>query len=202
MKKIAQGAEAVLYKKGKYLIKERIKKNYRIEEIDSSLRKSRTRKEVKLLKKLDGVIPVPLVNSVDEKKCLIEMEFIKGKKLSESLDNFTIKKRLEVCQLIGKQVALMHNVDIIHGDLTTSNMILGDKLYFIDFGLGFVDSHVEHKAVDLHLINQALESKHYRHYSECFNSLIKSYKKHCKDSSKVLERLEKVEKRGRYKKKN
>ena len=96
----------------------------------------------------------------------------------------------------------MHDKKIIHGDLTTSNMIVRDgRVYFIDFGLGFESMKFEDKAADLHLLRQALESKHYQHYNECFEAVIEGYKQsgNYKD---VFKRLEKVELRGRYKGKN
>jgi len=76
-----------------------------------------------------------------------------------------------------------------------------DKVYFIDFGLGFINDKAEHKAVDLHLLKQALESKHYRHFESCFKDVIDSYCKNINDKTSILERLDKVEKRGRYKNK-
>ena len=93
----------------------------------------------------------------------------------------------------------MHNASIIHGDLTTSNIIVHDKVYFIDFGLGFVSTKIEDKAVDLHIIKKALESKHYLHAEECFHYLLEGYTKENKDVEMILRRLEKVEKRGHYK---
>ena len=72
------------------------------------------------------------------------------------------------------------------------------SLYFIDFGLGFNSHRIEDKAVDLHLIKQALEAKHFENWKTLFQSIKDGYK-HSKDSKKVLEQLEKVEKRGRYK---
>jgi Kae1-associated kinase Bud32 len=95
----------------------------------------------------------------------------------------------------------MHDKDIIHGDLTTSNMILKEKVYFIDFGLGFNSTRIEDKAVDLHLLRQAFESKHYKHFEEFFKEVLEGYKL-SKNWKEVLNRLEKVEMRGRYKRKN
>ena len=106
-----------------------------------------------------------------------------------------------VCEQIGKQLAKLHDNDIIHGDLTTSNLILNkkeDKVYFIDFGLGFHSSRVEDKAVDLHLIKQALEAKHPTIHEQAYQAIVKGYKK-SKNAKATLTQLEKVEKRGRYK---
>ena len=197
---IAQGAEAKLFKDNGVLIKERTPKSYRLRFLDEKIRKQRTKREIKILKKIGGIIPVPRVIDFDDFS--IKMEFIDGLKLSENLDKFEDKKRKHVCNLIGKQLALMHNKEIIHGDLTTSNMILKEnKLYFIDFGLSFIDQKPEHKAVDLHLLKQALESKHYKHFKSSFEEVLKSYKGNSNNSEQIIERLSIVEGRGRYKNK-
>ncbi len=200
---IAEGAEAKIYKQDDIVIKERISKKYRIKELDEKIRKYRTRRENSILEKASKLIPVPEVKFSSEKDFKIIMDFIDGKKLAENLDSFPIEKRIEVCKTIGKQLGVLHNNNIIHGDLTTSNMILkNNKLYFIDFGLSFIDPKFEHKAVDLHLLRQALESKHYKNYEVCFKAFLEGYKEFSKEFKEVLNQLEKVELRGRYKQKN
>lgn len=201
MKIIAQGAEAVLKQENDNLIKERIPKKYRIKEIDDKIRRLRTRSEARLLERASSIIKVPKIIKVDDKKMEIVMEFIEGEKLSENLDN--IKEKNKIIEKIGESIAMLHNKNIIHGDLTTSNMILKkDGVFFIDFGLGFVSPKLEDKAVDIHLLRQALESKHYIHYQKCFEGFLKGYKKKSDDYNNIINRLEKVEKRGRYKGKN
>ena len=58
----------------------------------------------------------------------------------------------------------MHAIDVIHGDLTTSNMLLRStsppSIVLIDFGLSYVSSLVEDKAVDLYVLERALASTH------------------------------------------
>lgn len=196
MKQIAQGAEAKLYLTDSKIIKDRIRKDYRIEEIDNRLRKRRTKREAKILEKLDSIgFPAPKLISSDSKEKIV-MEYIKGPKVRDILEE---KDYLKLSEEIGKKIAIMHNNDLIHGDLTTSNMILSDEIYFIDFGLSYFSHKIEDKAVDLHLLKQALESKHYKVWEKCFLAAVKSYKKECKDCSMVMTRLEIVEKRGRYK---
>ena len=73
-----------------------------------------------------------------------------------------------------------------------------NKVYFIDFGLGYESNKTEDKATDLHLIKQALEAKHFKFFESLFKSILKGYKI-SKNCSEVLKRLEAVEKRGRYK---
>ncbi len=234
---VAQGAEAVIELRDNLIIKNRISKSYRIKQLDKKIIKQRTKAEKKLLEKACKIInapnPFPLK---DFNK--IEMPFIEGKKLSENLNSFSLEKQKEICRTIGQEIAKLHNADIIHGDLTTSNMILVDDvcanrnfspsggreginehkrelasevasrrglvsdsepiIFFIDFGLGFISPKIEDKAVDLHLLKQALEAKHFENWEILFNEVKEGYKNY-KEAEKVLERLKAVEKRGRYK---
>ena len=196
---IQRGAEAVLIEKGSLVLKRRVKKGYRLEEIDEKLRARRTRSEAKLLEKAGKVIDVPEVLKVNDKNKEIDMEFISGRKLSENLDE--LKDWKEVCEKIGENIAKLHDLNIIHGDLTTSNMIYvekEEKVYFIDFGLGYGNGKTEDKAVDLHLIKQALEAKHFDNFEKYWKVIVEGYKKESKNAEEVLKRLEKVERRGRY----
>ncbi len=196
---IARGAEAVITKTGTIITKTRIEKSYRYPELDQKIRKLRTRGEAKILERISKIIPSPKIISSDEKTSKIEMRYIAGKKLSENLDK--IKDYQKVCEKIGNNLAKIHDANIIHGDLTTSNMILGKdgKVYFIDYGLSFNSPRIEDRAVDLHLIKQALEAKHPTIYEKAFRSVIKGYTRQSKTAKQTIAQLDKVEKRGRYK---
>lgn len=201
MKQIGAGAEAIIYLEGD-VVKDRIKKTYRIPEIDIPLRKTRTRREANILGKLAEIeFPAPrLIYSDGREK--IKMDFIEGEKLRDALarDNHR-----ELCFELGEKIGILHNNRIIHGDLTTSNMILNkkdnNKIYFIDFGLSFISHKIEDMAVDLHLLRQALESKHHEIWEGCFNAAVEGYKGVMEKSDEVLKRFEIVEMRGRYKRK-
>jgi Kae1-associated kinase Bud32 len=192
MREIARGAEAVLYEDKDTVIKHRLKKNYRIKELDDELRRQRTRREASLLQK----IPIPhpkLIDSDDKEK--IVMEKINGEKLREVLD-----QKPELARKVGELVAELHNHNIIHGDLTTSNIILDKKnnLVFIDFGLSFHSEKFEDKAVDIHLFKQALNSKHFKVYDKALKGFLKGYEK-ADHHHEIMQRLKEVELRGRYK---
>ena len=200
IKLIYQGAEAkiLLNADKNFIIKDRIKKSYRLPIIDEKIRKSRTKSEAKLLTKCSQIINCPKPFFIPDFQ-KIKMPFIEGKRLSDWLDKFSLEEAKTICIEVGKDVAKLHDNNIIHGDLTTSNMILSDnKIYFIDFGLGFHSHRVEDKAVDLHLLRQALEAKHFKAWQILFNAVIEGYKT-SKNAEKTLKQLEKVEKRGRYK---
>ena len=202
MIKIAQGAEAILYKDNNTIIKERISKAYRIPAIDDSLRKFRTRREAKILERLEDInFPAPHLKSFSDKRMSILMDFIPGDKLRDVLEKGDDSQKL--AKEIGQKVGLLHSKDIIHGDLTTSNMILNsqtEEINFIDFGLSSFSEKVEDKAVDLFLLDRALESKHYQLYPNIFNSVLEGYKESYPEAEKILERFEAVKLRGRNKK--
>ncbi len=204
---IFRGAEAIITLENNIIKKERIRKSYRNEKIDEDIRKKRTKQEAKILAKAKAFsINVPQVLDLDKKnipveKYIIKMEYIKGDKVSEKLNDYEIQKQYNVMRKLGKEVFKLHLNNIIHGDLTTSNVILRDnEVFIIDFGLGFFSSKIEDKAVDLHLIKQALEAKHYENYQRLFFEFLEGYDGDEELRIKVIEHLRKVESRGRYKK--
>jgi len=204
MEILYRGAESQIYldkfDNQKVLVKERIKKKYRIEQIDEKLRKFRTRKEVKLLTdaRKFGVL-TPKILHVDELNHKIVMEYIDGERIKELLNRNDKKTVERVCLEIGKLIGKMHANGIVHGDLTTSNMILkDDKIYFIDFGLGDYSKRVEDYGVDLNLLYEALKSTHFKILKTCWDNIVKGYKQEYTKADEVLERVEEIEKRARY----
>jgi len=224
-KLIYQGAEAKIFKtkevdpikrfvepkkatsKDWKILKKRVSKGYRLKELDDKIRKQRTKRETKLLEKASKIINVPITIERDpthyNTRFEILMDYIEGKKLSEHLDTLPKKQATETCKQIGESLAKIHDNNIIHGDLTTSNLILDkeNKVWFIDFGLGFHSERIEDKAVDLHLIKQALEAKHFKNWEEHYKNILQGYKS-SENYKKTLEQLTKVESRGRYKAKS
>jgi TP53 regulating kinase-like protein len=199
-KKIIQrGAEAILYLRDGELVKERVRKGYRIPELDVKIRKMRTRGEAKLMKRAKaGGAPVP--NTRAEGDFMLVMEYINGTKLKDSLSSMDKARRNGVCGAVGEIVAKLHDAGIMHGDLTTSNMILHEgKTFLIDFGLGKFSFSVEDQAVDLFLLYEALKSTHFAVLEECWESVITAYSRHFPQAKDVLARMEKIKKRRRYK---
>jgi Kae1-associated kinase Bud32 len=199
MKKIIQrGAEAVLYLRGKDLVKERISKGYRLPELDRKIRKQRTKGEMKLMERSRGSgVTVPNVRIESENKLV--MEYLRGVRVKDVLNGMAPKERTNVCGKMGGMIAKLHANGIIHGDLTTSNMILkGDKVYLIDFGLGKFSEKVEDQAVDLFLLYEALKSTHFRSLEECWKGILKAYGQNYPNAKDVLKRIENIKKRRRY----
>src|SRR3989304_4148451 len=193
MEIIKRGAEAVLYLENEKLIKERIKKGYRIEAIDNELRKNRTKKEARLISEARRIgINVPNIFEVKENK--IAMEFIGGERLKDILND-----NADLAAETGKSVGLMHANGLVHGDLTTSNMIFKDnKIYFIDFGLGDLSKRLEDLATDLSVFKEALKSTHFKFLELLWGSFIKGYKQTNPQADNVFKALDGIEKKGRY----
>ncbi len=200
MKQLAQGAEAILHSDKKTVRKDRVSKSYRHPEIDKRLRQFRTRREAKIISKLQELnIPGPQLIASDDKSMRIDMSFLEGDKVRDVLD---IKNHYDIGKEIGKKIGLLHKHGITHGDLTTSNLIYNkNNVHFIDFGLSLFSDKAEDKAVDLRVFKQALESKHHQIWQKCFEAAIIGYKECYPEAERVLERLKKVESRGRYKEK-
>jgi TP53 regulating kinase-like protein len=194
---IQQGAEAKIFLNKNIISKQRVKKYYRHPILDDQIRTRRTKSESKLLTKaLEAKVNVPKITAVSQFE--IQIEYIKGERLSQILSSLPEKKQKQIMKQLGEQITLLHKNNIIHGDLTTSNIILSNKkIFIIDFGLGFISTKIEDKAVDIHLLKQALQAKHFKNHEKLFQNFIKEYK--WEDSKKTIERLIMVEKRGRYK---
>jgi TP53 regulating kinase-like protein len=199
VKIIQRGAEAILYLRGEELVKERVAKGYRIPELDLKIRKQRTRGEAKLMERArGGGVSVPRARIEDDFRLV--MEHVKGERLKESLNSMNAEERKRSCAMMGEAIAKLHAGGVIHGDLTTSNMILsGGRLFLIDFGLGKFSDKTEDQAVDLFLLYEALKSTHFAFLEECWESVAAAYAKHFPLAKDVLSRMEKIKKRRRYK---
>lgn len=199
-----QGAESIIYLSEydgrKVIVKERVRKEYRIPQLDDELRRTRTRKEVKLLTEVRKLgILTPTIYHVDEKEFKIIMEFIDGVMLKDCLDTVSHEEVRKICFDLGKIIGKLHAHDIVHGDLTTSNIILKDgQLYIIDLSLGNSTKRIENKGVDMKLILETLKSTHFKILDIAWKSILDGYKNEYSKAETVLEQLKKIEQRVRY----
>jgi N6-L-threonylcarbamoyladenine synthase/protein kinase Bud32 len=205
-----KGAEARLihstWDYGEVLIKHRIEKSYRIPKLDILLRTQRTLAESRaLIRAKQFEVPVPFIHDIDLTDAAITMSYIYGARLKDKIPTLSPKNLHQIFEKIGKFVALLHKNDQIHGDLTTSNIILNssqDTLFFIDFGLAFMSTSIEDKSVDLHLFKRVITSTHGEYYDDIYPWFLKGYKQNYGNNSEmILKGIEDVELRGRYIKK-
>lgn len=210
---IRKGAEANLYYGewfGKEVIfKHRINKKYRIEDLDSIIRKTRTLNEARALIRVKHYgLNVPQVFEIDPSSSTIIMKYINGKKLKNLLDKLDEKRKRKYFETIGRFIAILHKNGHIHGDITTSNIIITDleEVFLIDFGLHEYSDSIEDKSVDLHLLKRVLISSHGKDSNLCFNSFLEGYQKEYRDigmneCKTIIKNISVIETRGRYVKK-
>ena len=189
---IAKGAESNIVKSSylgeKAVLKDRVAKGYRIPEIDNKIRKARTKEEAKLLSdaKRAGV-KTPVLYDVNLNEKSILMEEIEGKMVKDVINE-------DLAFKMGEEIAKLHAANIIHGDITSSNMMLqDDKLVFIDFGLGRYSQLDEDKAVDLLVLKKSLQSIDYNLALKYFDCVLEGY-----GNKNIVKKISEIESRGRY----
>ncbi len=204
---LKRGAEASLYLEDwhnrKVIMKRRLRKKYRLPRIDRKIRTQRTVQEpTNIHRAKEAGVPTPTIFMVDIEEANIIMEFIDGKQMKEVFDSLSPKKRKSLCRHIGELIGRLHSHRIIHGDLTTSNMILTPdrRIIFVDFGLSERSTEMEARGVDLHLMKRAFQSTHYKYAQESFEAIMVGYAEVMgkKSTQKILEKIQEIEGRGRY----
>jgi len=203
---IRKGAEASLYL-GKWLgrnivIKKRLPKEYRVPELDSRIRAQRTVHEAQILHTAKRLgVSVPVVYEVDEAEASFTMSFLPGSRLKEALDEGD-GETSRIFQAVGRYVGRLHEKGVIHGDLTTSNVILCGKAdpFLIDFGLSFYSDQLEDMGVDIHLMKRTLYGFHHAHADKWFRCFVRGYQSvlDMPSTAKVLRKVREIERRGRY----
>ncbi len=206
---IGIGAEAVLVKSSWFgrpcLIKRRLPKGYRLPTLDSMLRQQRTVLEVRaLINAKECGVPTPSIFEAEPDAGSITMDFIEGTTLKTLLPNLTLPQVRVKFITVGQYVGKLHSGGIIHGDLTTSNMLVtrNDALIFIDFGLTQRSESIEDRGVDVHLLKRVLTSTHAAIWKEAYAAFLKGYGETGPHSAKEIDaRVIAIELRGRYIKK-
>jgi Kae1-associated kinase Bud32 len=193
MKFHKKGAEAELFQvefEGKTaLAKKRVPKGYRDKKLDDEIRKKRTRSEAKLIRTAESNIPVPQIYKVDEKNAEIIMEFVQGEKLKD-----VIEKKKNLAINAGREIKKIHELGIIHGDLTTSNIIYSKgNLVFIDFGLGYFSKKLEDRATDLIVFKKTFNATH-SSIKNGWKLVMQGYK----PNAEMVSKMNEIEKRARY----
>jgi TP53 regulating kinase-like protein len=204
---IRKGAEANLYLEEwhnrKVIMKRRLPKKYRIQELDKEIRFQRTVHEPHIIHKAkEAGVSTPTIFMVDMAEANIIMEFVDGKQVKQVLNDLSPEERLRLSRHIGVLIGRLHKHGIIHGDLTTSNMILTPygKIILVDFGLSERSTELETKGIDLHLMKRVFQSTHYKYARECFEAVMEGYAEIMgkKEAKNALEKIREIERRGRY----
>ena len=202
---VAKGAEADLWLDPdwngvKVIIKRRGEKRYRAPELDREIRRSRTIHEASMLHRAkEAGVPTPLIYQVSPEEATIVMEQVEGEKVRDIVDLLGDDERRTLFRAIGEKAGLLHGAGIVHGDLTTSNIIRSSgRVVFIDFGLGEVSTETEKRGVDLNLMYRMLTSTHFQYTEGLFEAFKEGYKATLEEADEALERMVEVAQRGRY----
>jgi len=132
---IAKGAEADLllnpdWNGVKALIKRRGEKRYRHPELDREIRRQRTIHEASIIHRAKGAgVPTPVIYQIDPDEASIVMEFVEGERVRDIVDELSEEERKRLFTVIGVLAGRLHGAGIIHGDMTTSNIINTCLLY-------------------------------------------------------------------------
>jgi TP53 regulating kinase-like protein len=197
-KLLKKGAEADIFLTDWYgkraIAKVRTVKAYRHKSLDLDIRRRRTIREAQMLSVVKPIgIMCPHVYFVNPISCEIVMEFLAAKNAKEIINS-------EISSQIGTYAGLLHSRNIIHGDLTTSNFLLDDKLYLLDFGLSFHSDRLEDKAVDIRLIKETYSSVHHPQFETLFSGFLQGYSTIQGKNmvKKLLTKVSSIERRARY----
>ncbi len=205
LKPVHRGAEAYLYLiewfGEKAVLKYRLPKRYRHSWLDALLRRRRTVTEARAIREALRVgVMAPAIYYVDPVEAVIVMEYLPYPSLSSLIERGELEKAIKACRQVGRYAAILHENGISHGDLTTSNVLVGDDVYLIDFGLASLHSTDRDNAVDVHLFLRSLESTHPEHIDPMFQAFLDGYRGiRGGKTEKILGLVNEIRLMGRYK---
>jgi N6-L-threonylcarbamoyladenine synthase/protein kinase Bud32 len=188
-----QGAEAVVTFYEKTVEKRRVSKKYRAPALDQRLITERTRAEARLISAARKAgVPTPIIQDITSDS--IQMEHVQGKLLTDLLLPTLLSDA-------GRMVGKLHAACIMHGDLTTSNIIIREpdhRCVLIDFGLAQITSEIEQRGVDIHVLFQTLDSTAPDCSPALKEAFCEGYRKTFAGAAEVIAREHDIELRGRY----
>ncbi|HUT80018.1 MAG TPA: KEOPS complex kinase/ATPase Bud32 [Candidatus Bathyarchaeia archaeon] len=201
-----RGAESKLYLEDwldlPAIFKVRIPKTYRIKELDFQFRKQRTIHEARLLSKAKDVgVRVPIIYEIDIQNTTLVLEYLEGEILKTLLPKLDEETCFDISEKIGYYIGLLHKNGIIHGDLTTSNIISlknQNQIAFIDFGLGYISDRLEDIGIDIYLLERAIKSTHNELFDVMWEAILMGYKQESPFGNVIESKIEEIISRGRY----
>jgi len=201
-----RGAEADVIKatwcgqQAVYKVRKRLP--YRLPELDSEIRRQRTLHEGEMIRSAKRAgVSAPYLYFVDPIRATLVMEFIEGERMKDLVSSLPPRGSSVLFNLLGADVARLHAAGIMHGDLTTANVLRrSGRLVFVDFGLSVHSSRVEDHAVDLRLIKETIVGAHSAVAQPALTSLFRGYAGVAGErrAEAVFRQLRAIERRGRY----
>ena len=185
------------------VIKRRVRKEYRTPSLDEQIRHDRTISEASRIHEAKTAgAKVPSIVGVDVENNAIVMTHLDGTVARERLDDMSINAARKLLRSIGEQIGLLHTAGIVHGDLTTSNVIVSPsgEPFIVDFGMSRRSTEPEDRGVDLHLLQRSIVASHNKDSSSMMNSMIRGYEQTAgkKAAGSTRRKAREIARRGRY----
>ncbi len=202
-----RGAEADLFLSQlgpwKVVIKQRVKKGYRNSDLDTRIRKERTVREATGLREAKRAgVRTPSVVGIDMPSCSITMTFVEGHLARDQLGRASNSKTRDFLRELGVQIGKLHQHGWVHGDLTTSNIILcrDGRPFILDFGMTSHSAEAEDRGVDLHLLQRSLATCHSIDARSCTRAVFPGYRQSLgsREAELTLRKQAEIARRGRY----
>ncbi len=202
-----RGAEADLYLSTlgpwEVIVKKRVNKSYRIGELDTRIRKERTVREASVLHEAKKAgVRSPALLDIDLEDYAITMSYIRGKLARDSLDQLEGATRLRLFRDVGRQIGLLHLGELVHGDMTTSNIIISEAQtpFILDFGMAHHSLEPEDRGTDLHLLHRSIATSHVIDTGSCLRALSKGYRETAgaMQAKRSFAKAAEIARRGRY----
>jgi len=187
----------------KVVIKRRVRKEYRNPLLDAQIRHDRTVSEASIIHEAKTAgAKVPSIIGVDIENNTIAMTHLAGTVARDCLDDMSINEARILLRSIGGQIGLLHSAGIVHGDLTTSNVIVSPSgaPFIVDFGMSHRSVEPEDRGVDLHLLQRSIVASHRQESSSMMNAMIRGYEQTAgkKAASSTWRKAREIARRGRY----
>ena len=185
------------------VIKRRVRKEYRTPSLDEQIRHDRTISEASRIHEAKTAgAKVPSIVGLDVENNAIVMTHLDGTVARERLDDMSINDARKLLRSIGEQIGLLHTAGIVHGDLTTSNVIVSPsgEPFIVDFGMSRRSTEPEDRGVDLHLLQRSIVASHNKDSSSMMNSMIRGYEQTAgkKAAGSTWRKAREIARRGRY----
>ncbi len=202
-----RGAEADLFLSTigpwRVVVKKRIRKKYRHSDLDAQIRRARTIGEASLMHeaKVAGA-KAPSILGIDLDENLIVMTFVDGDLARDSLDEMPRSESAGLFEELGNQVGHLHLGGVVHGDLTTSNLVITRMgvPFILDFGMAYRSLEAEDRGVDLHLLQRSIATSHATDPLYCIKAVSRGYKRVAGEemASSTFRKAAEIARRGRY----
>lgn len=202
-----RGAEADLFifegSLWKAVLKKRVRKMYRTAQLDKRIRRERTNREILAMHMAKSLgVRAPTLLEANQEDCSIIMNFIEGVLARDALDSTAPSVARTILRDLGFQVGLLHAGEFVHGDLTTSNVIIGpnSRTYMLDFGMSTHTGETEDMGVDLHLFERSLITSHNNETRSFMRAFSRGYAESIGpvEARKAFKKAIIISRRGRY----